>query len=739
MTFLWTTKNADSIDVPNFDNHSDFHVEENKSSHGNKSRHGKRRVSTILKQIDAKAAKRGSGVSVASSSICDEVSVLSLHSAFLTNNLPIKEDTEFTTPSMVNHDNGNRSQSLIINPNGSSRSLGVNIRRSSSSHLKTSQHPSFSTMTFSDKSLPISQEDIESIEQSWIDNQQDDQNSIRSSGRTSPQRSTSRRRFSTQTYSEKGTVYSSIYKNYCDEESARSVASNSFNAANNSQLSDLHGYRGTCNDPGKQQTYNSYLQSGSTVGSARLCRDGSTRSTFHTSTSNGQSQYEDVSLHPQTAVPNSTPTTVLSTKRTETNEALISNAVNKIHARSTASKKNKIRSQKQSNSENSVMSTVSSTSKKNSSNKQSSSSSTKTDDNTLLIKNHRSSGKPPLSTKPLSKSSSSSSLTDDTTESRVQKELYRLSLELASTLSNLDFKKLEVTKYMKQVDELEAIITKLVLEKEQLESKLERYETNERIHKQRKGKNRSDHSDFISKQSSKKKAKKNKNGIEIEIEGVIQTENILVEPNCVTPTSGDDDDNDSASQLNDENKMDESEILFPDLNESHLTCQDLYATMEEDDDNNGANDNFSTHDNTTSESLNEDNDSFVNDDGEENDDEFPTEILDTTVSLIDPREEIFDDDPFATVYDYGKRLKTQNELSNEEHSINDNRSVISLQWIPFMNKDSRKKIDETKHGKRFLNDKQAREKYSDLNTSFRSTKTNMTAPVKKSNFFGFSF
>lgn len=728
MSFLWTTKNADSIDVPNFSNHNDhplFDDSDNKSSHGNSSKQSKHRVSTILKQIDTKAAKSSSSASVASGSQhCDEVSVLSLHSAFLTNNYPIREDAEFTTPLVIGRRGSNRSLSLTVNANGgSSRSSGLNTSRRS--YLKASQHASFSTMTFSDKSLPISQEDIKCVEQSWIDNQQeDDQGSHRSShcslvnkSLSSPRsRKTStgpkaKRRFSTQTYSDKGTVYSSIYKNFCDEESARSVASASFQAKSNADKS--------------------YFQSNSTVGSAtRICsasgrHDGnSTRTTLASSSaSNEPNQYEEVSLYPQSLVPKNTP----SSKRNQMNEELL------VSRKKTPSSK-KRRNERRSNAENNPT-------KRNSTQKQSLSSSIKTDDNTLIVQNSRNTGKPPL---PLSKSSSSSSLTDETTESKVQKELYRLSLELASTLSSLDFKKLEVVKYVKQVGELESVIAKLVIEKEQLETKLERYEMKERNAKIYKEKNTlvTEDNKGTSKTLSKKKKKKNRNEMKFTSATSTPTEEVISVPNCITPTSKDEDDSNPASTPRDESNaiLEESEVLFPDLNESHLTCQDLYATMEEDD-NDDNNDDEENNDLDSESSLRKiiekDVECFIDNHedeiDEDDDDDFPTEILDTTVSLIDPREEIFDDDPFATVYDYGK---SANKEDNNEEDDNDHRSVISLQWIPFMKKESQRRGNETNYGTN-ATDQFSRKTVSVMNSSFRSTKTNMTAPVRKSNFFGF--
>ncbi len=742
MTYLWTTKNTDSIDVPNF-GHQESHILENhdtKSENGNRNKNSKHRVASILRQIDEKSTnRRNSAVSVTSSSHCDEVSVLSLHSAFLTNKVPIQEDAEFTTPLVDNGDMGHRSFNLTINPSGSTRSLGLNRR----SYLKSSRHTSSSSMTFSSKSLPISQDDIECVEKSWIDNHEDEHHQQRSSSG-----STAKRRFSTQTYSDKGTVYSSIYKSFCDEESSRSVASSSFNARHTSTSSNFHGYGMNRSDfskgkedsiLSKQQAYNAFFQSNRTVGNARICPTSDVSSKYNSTptstptftTSHGGSQYDEEKIYPPTSVPNNTPTSEISSNVRQGDEVLISNAVEQIKKKNNNSSTRKKRKDKLSDTDRSLMSTSS----KGRSSRQSFSSSKKSDD-TLLHQNSKSNGRPPLSTK-----SSSSSLTDETTESKVQKELYRLSLELASTLSSLDFKKLEVAKYAKQVGDLERVIAKLVVEKEQLQTKLERYGMKERnAHRY---KEKDDNSVYTSsKKSSKKKTKKNKT--EIVVDDVCHTQTIVNVPNCVTPTNEDEMDNMATPMKSESTKMEESDLLFPDLNESHLTCQDLYATMEVDDEDDGgdedANDDKANSGNNSSNSIQNDKDDTSNDEVGESDD-FSTDILDTTVSLIDPREEVFDDDPFATFYDNGegsKALHEENGVDDDIASLHGNRSVISLQWIPFMNKDTRRAGNHQAKDTGSIRNVALKKKSADtMNSSFRSTKTNMTAPVKKSNFFGF--
>lgn len=74
----------------------------------------------------------------------------------------------------------------------------------------------------------------------------------------------------------------------------------------------------------------------------------------------------------------------------------------------------------------------------------------------------------------------------------------------------------------------------------------------------------------------------------------------------------------------------ESGLLFPDLNESHISCPDLYASR--------VHDEFGT----TIEEDDEDIDAYSKEQNEQN----------TSVELIDPRDEVFDDDPFATHFNY---------------------------------------------------------------------------------------
>ena len=203
MPFVWT-KNADTLDVANLEN---YRHQDDRRSNG--------RSTSIVRQIETKRYDKRFSASSAASSHGDEVSVLSLHSAF--QNIPIREDAELSYPRV-----------------NSFRSTSSSVYQHSRDANEYDQDNSKKDTEFSDNSMPILQADIESIEQNWITNQQEQRQktpSIKSP--KSPNSNTSNphknaklsRRCSTQTYSDKGTVYSSIYKSFCDEQSARSVAS----------------------------------------------------------------------------------------------------------------------------------------------------------------------------------------------------------------------------------------------------------------------------------------------------------------------------------------------------------------------------------------------------------------------------------------------------------------------------------------------------------------------------------
>ena len=81
------------------------------------------------------------------------------------------------------------------------------------------------------------------------------------------------------------------------------------------------------------------------------------------------------------------------------------------------------------------------------------------------------------------------------------------------------------------------------------------------------------------------------------------------------------------------------------MNESHLTCHDLYSSHAIDDTVDTA---------TPLKSIGEQTRSY----------EFASPNFDTTVSLIDPREEVFDDDPFSTMYRHDE--SGENDCAIEE-------------------------------------------------------------------------
>ncbi len=124
------------------------------------------------------------------------------------------------------------------------------------------------------------------------------------------------------------------------------------------------------------------------------------------------------------------------------------------------------------------------------------------------------------------------------------------------------------SKDVKQVSELEAIIAKLVLDKEQLETKLECYEMKERKNATRYNEKNSlvsedNRSSTSTKKLSKKKSKKSRK--DIEIIGATHTDELVQEQlKCVNPTSRDEEEeegNPAFKRKNDSNPLEESDVL----------------------------------------------------------------------------------------------------------------------------------------------------------------------------------
>lgn len=199
--------------------------------------------------------------------------------------------------------------------------------------------------------------------------------------------------------------------------------------------------------------------------------------------------------------------------------------------------------------------------------------------------------------------------TENTNHTSLHKELFRLSLELANTLAQLDVANSDAAGYRKQVKELEETVSTLLVENRNLKQKLQKYEHNDDSFESKEIQPKMQSNEFIC-------TKGQESG---------------KEPICITPSQESHDlVIDDRSYFSGQNTSftdpavyhrDESQMLFPDLcNESYISCPDLYISR-------------------------------VLDDSNEKDAEVTKTVenqLTTSVELIDPRDEVFDDDPFAT-------------------------------------------------------------------------------------------
>jgi hypothetical protein len=182
-------------------------------------------------------------------------------------------------------------------------------------------------------------------------------------------------------------------------------------------------------------------------------------------------------------------------------------------------------------------------------------------------------------------------------------------LELANTLAQLDVANSDAAGYRKQVKELEETVSTLLVENRNLKQKLQKYEHNDDSFESKEIQPKMQSNEFIC-------TKGQESG---------------KEPICITPSQESHDlVIDDRSYFSGQNTSftdpavyhrDESQMLFPDLcNESYISCPDLYISR-------------------------------VLDDSNEKDAEVTKTVenqLTTSVELIDPRDEVFDDDPFAT-------------------------------------------------------------------------------------------
>mmetsp|Transcript_7679 Transcript_7679/g.9793 ORF Transcript_7679/g.9793 Transcript_7679/m.9793 type:complete len:629 (-) Transcript_7679:283-2169(-) len=613
MPFMWT-QNADTLDVANLEDriptknhqvpnnangqihnqHSNYHAQYQQQYQNHQQKYNRRRNSSIGNSTN---------------SISDEVSVLSLHSAF--QNIPIQEDAEFTgskvpsskyqqhrpassgnqyhysnssSSSSNNHQqqqqqqysrieskyvissrSNNSGQSSIplsipltntsVSSNSNGNSLS-NSKRSSQGHqhqhpnsasnsqydyqhitssgsvLSSSYHNNHSRnnnvndsnnndnfTTFSDKSLPIQSSDIESVEQSWISLQQGQ--TADNTKQEQVQQKKAPRRFSTQTYSDKGTVYSSLYKSYCDEQSARSIATAS--------LQDTHDYENNELIKSPSCTAESYS---SHKGHSKLWSQEQQQKQQQQQQLQQQQQqlqqqqyhnYNNVHSSSQQYHNNAPSKSGVETRSHDSSSHLTglsapmedqslsihsSPKVKQFHAGTGDigdALKTTVTAQAVAKITNNNNNTSSPPKPPHQNNTLATNSSFATDDKTLLMKNRNGS----------SSSETSSNLTQHTSESKLQTEMFRLSLEFASTLANLDQTKLEVKKYMKQVKDLESVVGKLELEKRQLKERLDGYENGK------------------GKKKKKKKKTKTAKKLEEEEENCIGKEG----PRCITPSN----------------------------------------------------------------------------------------------------------------------------------------------------------------------------------------------------------
>jgi len=264
-------------------------------------------------------------------------------------------------------------------------------------------------------------------------------------------------------------------------------------------------------------------------------------------------------------------------------------------------------------------------------------------------------------------SQASNTSSNETSASTLEKEMYRLSLELATTLANLDRSTMEIGKYKKQVEDLETAVTILQGEKKAISLRLERYEHN--------------------------RGKRDSGEIQIS-DKCLSTSESLHKPACVTPshTSSNEcifsrrqfeshaielsspiarEEPSRAKKCDDHN---ESGMLFPELNESHISCSELYN-------------------NQTAEKSSDKDDNLG----------------------LDPKDEVFDDDPFATL-NYSSEAEDDSVTSassfdkelgiyhpghesanNDDNSIISNTIIAAQAALSAVNSFNHEPIDRTDH------------------------------------------
>lgn len=390
---------------------------------------------------------------------------------------------------------------------------------------------------FSVHSLPIQDSDIESVEQVWLEEQRKADDVLQQS-----------RRFSTQTYSNKGTVRSSLhrFRSGFDEKSSTSRSFADTTAGDRSYIKNSSKTRGT----------------------ARLVPMAEKTSNF------------------------------------------VGNIISTVNTKQTKKKRNKNSGVPRPNG------------------KSSSRSSRSTRDGTKSTQNETTNS---INSASRNSRDGSQTSSNETSESTLEKEMFRLSVELANTLANLDVSNSEIARYIKQVALLQETVERLESDKAMYKTRLEGYE------------------------------KKRTTRIETEERGV------NAQPACVTPSRHIEQSSRSiehqvffspdpthTSSFSDpvHGSRDQSGLLFPELNESHISCPDLYASRVHDD--------FG----------------FTIEEEEQGENRRELEV-DSSVELIDPRDEVFDDDPFATLNYSNDSASTSGSSSGECDDDEDEGSIIS--------------------------------------------------------------
>jgi len=394
---------------------------------------------------------------------------------------------------------------------------------------------------FSVNSLPIQDSDIESIEQTWNHQQEEVSNRRQKhSTRTS-------RKYSTQTYSDRGVTHSSLHgmnkptSNIAEDcSSLKSIGTASFGDGSHS---------------GFAQTASKTRATARRVPSRRLSP--------HNESESSPSSSSELS-------------TVINGRGQATSEK------DERKERSSRNGPPRPKSHRRSNS-------------RRSSSKSSASRSTKDRHDSESVSSH-----------------ASNSSSNDTSASKLEKEMFRLSLELASTLADLDVSKMEINKYQKQIKNLEDVVKKLLEEKAALTQRL------------------LFHEEKVARKTSMMPGQDAPDRL------CHDTDEAPDIPACITPSKG----NGSADLSDSEEHNESRDLLFPDLNESHLSCSGLYGSPT---------------------------------DGKGNDNDKNEFDPSTSIDLVDPKDEVFDDDPFAT-FNYSSD-------NNNEEVADDVGSTYDLETI----------------------------------------------------------